>query len=76
MFNDTPARKNRSAIGCQKKVNACFPLCFRGATDLKEGERPHESEVADPVEGQGQTHGSSTGLLAEDLGHHDERDRP
>ena len=23
MFNDTPARKNRSALGCQYKVNAC-----------------------------------------------------
>ena len=22
MFNDTPAQKNRSAIGCQKKVKA------------------------------------------------------
>ena len=43
-------------------------------THLHEGENQHEDEVADPVECQRQTHGSGTGLLAENLTHHDEGD--
>ena len=39
---------------------------------LQEWESQHEGEVTDPVEGQRETHGSSTGLLSENLTHNDE----
>ena len=56
--------------------SVCEPVQYqhKPASHLHEGEEQHEDEVADPVEGQGQTHGSSTGLLTEDLTHHNEGD--